>query len=67
LGEVTQAAAAFVAVHGAFNWLVDNYPRLAEWTSSAYRVGVLLGTLDMLDRPKTDPFDGAVATVRRSP
>lgn len=31
LGEVTQAAAAFVAVQRAFNWLVDNYPRLAEW------------------------------------
>ena len=30
LGEVTQAAAAFAAVQGAFNWLVDNYPRLAE-------------------------------------
>jgi putative ATP-binding cassette transporter len=52
LGEVTQAAAAFVAVQGAFNWLVDNYPRLAEWMSSAYRVGVLLDTLDMLDRPE---------------
>jgi putative ATP-binding cassette transporter len=52
LGEVTQAAAAFVAVQGAFNWLVDNYPRLAEWMSSAYRVGVLLDTLDMLDQPK---------------
>ena len=45
LGEVTQSAAAFVTVQGAFNWLVDNYPRLAEWMSSAYRVGVLLGTL----------------------
>jgi putative ATP-binding cassette transporter len=33
LGEVTQTAAAFVAVQGAFNWLVDNYPRLAEWRS----------------------------------
>jgi putative ATP-binding cassette transporter len=52
LGEVTQAAAAFVAVQGAFNWLVDNYPRLAEWLSSAYRVGVLLDTLDMLEGPK---------------
>jgi hypothetical protein len=31
LGEVTQSAAAFVAVQGAFNWLVNNYPRLAEW------------------------------------
>ena len=52
LGEVTQAAAAFVAVQGAFNWLVDNYPRLAEWMSSAYRVGVLLDTLDMLGLSK---------------
>jgi len=49
LGEVTQTAAAFVAVQGAFNWLVDNYPRLAEWMSSAYRVGILLTTLDALD------------------
>lgn len=49
LGEVTQAAAAFVAVQGAFNWLVDNYPRLAEWMSSAFRVGILLGTLDAID------------------
>ena len=48
LGEVTQAAAAFAAVQGAFNWLVDNYPRLAEWASSASRVGILLLALDRL-------------------
>lgn len=48
LGEVTQAAAAFAAVQGAFNWLVDNYPRLAEWASSASRVGILLFALDGL-------------------
>ena len=49
LGEVTQAAAAFAAVQGAFNWLVDNYPRLAEWASSASRVGVLLMGIDRLE------------------
>ena len=49
LGEVTQAAAAFVAVQGAFNWLVDNFPRIAEWLSSANRVGMLLGAFDRLD------------------
>lgn len=48
LGEVTQAAAAFAAVQGAFNWLVDNYPRLAEWASSASRVGILLLGIDVL-------------------
>lgn len=49
LGEVTQAAAAFGAVQGAFNWLVDKYPRLAEWLSSAHRVGTLLGAFDRLE------------------
>ena len=49
LGEVTQAAAAFVAVQGAFNSLVDNHPRLAEWLSSANRVGTLLDALDRLE------------------
>jgi ABC-type uncharacterized transport system fused permease/ATPase subunit len=52
LGEVTQAAAAFAAVQGAFNWLVDNYPRMAEWASSASRVGILLLALDRLDAKK---------------
>lgn len=51
LGEVTQAAAAFAAVQGAFNWLVGNYPRLAEWASSASRVGILLLAFDVLMSP----------------
>ena len=41
LGEVMQAASAFTIVQGAFNWLVDNYPRLADWTASARRVASL--------------------------
>jgi putative ATP-binding cassette transporter len=49
LGEVMQAASAFTIVQAAFNWLVDNYPRLADWTASARRVGSLLGSLDALD------------------
>jgi len=50
LGELTQAAAAFVMVQGAFNWVVDNYQRLADWRSSAYRVATLLQALDDVDR-----------------
>ena len=38
LGQVMQAAAAFVVVQAAFNWLVDNYPRLADWAASARNV-----------------------------
>jgi putative ATP-binding cassette transporter len=49
LGELTQAAAAFVTVQGAFNWLVDNYQRLADWQSSARRVATLLVALDELE------------------
>jgi vitamin B12/bleomycin/antimicrobial peptide transport system ATP-binding/permease protein len=48
LGELTQSAAAFVVVQGAFNWLVDNYARLSDWQSSAYRVATLLRALDEL-------------------
>jgi putative ATP-binding cassette transporter len=50
LGEVVQAAAAFVMVQGAFNWFTDNYARLAEWASSANRVASLLLALDQIDR-----------------
>jgi putative ATP-binding cassette transporter len=49
LGEVVQAAAAFVMVQGAFNWFTDNYARLAEWASSANRVASLLLALDQVD------------------
>src|SRR6185312_16373968 len=41
LGQVMQAASAFVIVQTAFNWLVDNYPRFADWTASARRVASL--------------------------
>ena len=50
LGTVMQAAAAFIQVQYAFNWIVDNYPRLAEWTASARRASNLLVSLDGLER-----------------
>ena len=49
LGTVMQASAAFIQVQYAFNWIVDNYPRLAEWTASARRASNLLVALDGLD------------------
>jgi len=50
LGQAAQAVAAFVMVQTALNWLVDNYPGLAECLSSVNRVGSLLQALDELDR-----------------
>jgi vitamin B12/bleomycin/antimicrobial peptide transport system ATP-binding/permease protein len=48
LGEVTQAAAAFATVQAAFNWLVDNFQRMADWRAAANRVAILLLALDDL-------------------
>ncbi|MCG2626691.1 ABC transporter [Bradyrhizobium sp. WYCCWR 13023] len=50
LGEVVQAAAAFVVVQSACSWFTDNYPRLAEWAASANRVASLLLALDKIDQ-----------------
>ena len=55
LGELAQASAAFVLVSGAFNWVCDNYPRLADWSSSAHRVAHLLLSLDQVDRDRGKP------------
>lgn len=49
LGQIMQAASAFTIVQAAFNWVVDNYPRLADWTASAVRVGSLIASLDTLE------------------
>ena len=43
LGEVMQAASAFMIVQVAFNWLVENYPRLADWTASASPIRLAAG------------------------
>ncbi|MBR1218834.1 ABC transporter ATP-binding protein/permease [Bradyrhizobium sp. U87765 SZCCT0131] len=50
LGEVMQAASAFTIVQAAFGWLVDNYPRLAEWNAGARRIASLMMSLDGLER-----------------
>jgi vitamin B12/bleomycin/antimicrobial peptide transport system ATP-binding/permease protein len=54
LGEVMQAASASTIVQAAFNWLVDNYPRLADWIASARRVASLQVALDALEREEID-------------
>jgi len=55
LGEVVQAAAAFVVVQGACNWFTDNYVRLADWAASANRVASLLLALDRIDQTGANP------------
>jgi putative ATP-binding cassette transporter len=63
LGEVMQAASAFLIVQTSFNWLVENYPRLADWTASARRLASLLVSLDHLERADREETTGRI--VRR--
>src|SRR5665647_1034248 len=41
LGDLIQAAAAFVQVQTSLNWLSDNALSLANWSASAHRVAAL--------------------------
>jgi len=50
LGQVMQAASAFVIVQAAFGWLVDNYPRFANWSANARRIASLIASLDALEQ-----------------
>jgi putative ATP-binding cassette transporter len=67
LGEMVQAAAAFVVVQAAFSWFTDNYARLAEWTSSANRVAALLLALDQVEQsaPVADHDEATAAALIR--
>jgi ABC-type uncharacterized transport system fused permease/ATPase subunit len=49
LGELTQAAAAFVTLRTAFNWLVDNFQRVSDWRAATARVAALLTALDQVE------------------
>lgn len=60
LGEVMQAASAFTIVQTAFGWLVDNYPRLADWNACARRVASLMMSLDGLERAEQSQSLGRI-------
>ena len=61
LGEVMQAASAFTIVQGAFNWLVDNYPKMADWTASARRAASLMAALDALEEAEKGHSVGRIS------
>jgi putative ATP-binding cassette transporter len=60
LGEVMQAATAFVTVQQSFNWLVENYPKMADWTASVNRVASLVASLDGLERAERPEAHGRI-------
>jgi vitamin B12/bleomycin/antimicrobial peptide transport system ATP-binding/permease protein len=60
LGQVMQAASAFTIVQSAFGWLVDNYPRLADWNACARRIASLMMSIDGLERAETGDDIGRI-------
>ncbi len=64
LGEVMQAASAFTIVQAAFGWLVDNYPRLADWSAGARRISSLMVSLDALERAETGEGIGRIQRTK---
>ena len=60
LGQVMQAASAFSIVQSAFGWLVDNYPRLADWNACARRIASLMMSIDALERAETGDDIGRI-------
>jgi putative ATP-binding cassette transporter len=64
LGEVMQAVSAFMMVQGAFGWLVENYPRFADWSASASRLASLLVSLDRLERAEREPASGRIVRTQ---
>jgi vitamin B12/bleomycin/antimicrobial peptide transport system ATP-binding/permease protein len=66
LGQVMQAASAFTIVQAAFNWLVDNYPRLADWTASARRAAALMVSLDALEAAESGGAIGRIEVTEGS-
>ena len=64
LGQMMQAASAFVTVQVAFSWLVENYPRLADWTASSHRLASLLVSLDRLEHAEISDTSGRIMRKR---
>jgi vitamin B12/bleomycin/antimicrobial peptide transport system ATP-binding/permease protein len=62
LGQVMQAASAFVIVQTAFAWLVDNYPRFANWNANARRIASLVASLDALQEAERS---GGIKVISR--
>jgi putative ATP-binding cassette transporter len=60
LGEMMQAASAFITVQHSFNWLVENYPRVADWTAAARRLASLLVSLDAVTGADTKEAAGQI-------
>jgi vitamin B12/bleomycin/antimicrobial peptide transport system ATP-binding/permease protein len=67
LGSLMQAAAAFVQVQVALNWLADNAMRLADWFASSNRVMQLSEAIDRLEASLGPSQSADTITLGESP
>jgi putative ATP-binding cassette transporter len=64
LGGLMQTAQAFSSVQWSLSWLIDNFPKFAEWRASADRVVVLhLALADLEDT--AEAVDGVRVELRQ--
>jgi putative ATP-binding cassette transporter len=61
LGGLMQIGAAFGQVQGALSWLVDSYPRIAEWRSAVTRMVTFREVVEELDALVSDPTQPTIA------
>jgi putative ATP-binding cassette transporter len=61
LGGLMQIGAAFGQVQSALNYVVDNYPRIAEWRSAVARIVVFRDVIEDLDGLVADPMQPTIA------
>lgn len=67
LGGLMQIGAAFGQVQGALSWLVDSYPRIAEWRSAVTRMVTFREVVEELDALVADPAQPTIAVSEGAP
>ncbi|MBL8699815.1 MAG: ABC transporter ATP-binding protein/permease [Alphaproteobacteria bacterium] len=67
LGGMMQAAAAFMQVHIALSWFVDNFTRIADWRAALARIATFLDSIDDLGAGIGEPDDAIAITVGDGP
>ena len=66
LGGLMQIGAAFGQVQGSLNWLIDNFPRIAEWRSAVARLLAFNAALEDLDALQANPNQPTIQVIEQT-
>ncbi|MCW8087199.1 ABC transporter ATP-binding protein/permease [Sabulicella glaciei] len=67
LGGLMQIGAAFGQVQSSLSWLVDSFPRIAEWRAAVNRMVNFREVLDELDALVADPSQPTITVTEGDP